>query len=94
MYLQGDLQLVFDALYHMGVIDPVLKMDWAEALDKAPEHQAKIDRIVAVANRHQADLSLLMDQLKIFDEKSLSYLAMEVAREFADFHSRQESLHS
>ena len=29
MLLQGDLQKVFDALYHLGVIDPVLEMDWS-----------------------------------------------------------------
>ena len=28
MFLQGNLQIVFDALYHLGVIDPVLKLDW------------------------------------------------------------------
>jgi hypothetical protein len=28
--------------------------------------------------------------LKKFDQTTLSYLAMEVAREYADFHSRDE----
>lgn len=36
MYLQGNLQAVFDALYHMGVIDPVLEMDWNKALEMVP----------------------------------------------------------
>ena len=92
MYLQGDLQAVFDALYHMGVIDPVLQMDWAKALDEMHEHADDFNRVVAVANTHQEDVGELMSHLKQFDETTLSYLAMEVAREYADYHSR-EALH-
>lgn len=92
MYLQGDLQAVFDALYHMGVIDPVLEMDWGKALDEMHEHEDEFFRVLAVANAHQEDVSELMTCLKEFDETTLSYLAMEVAREYADYHSR-EALH-
>jgi hypothetical protein len=92
MYLQGNLQAVFDALYHMGVIEPVLEMDWGQALDQMPEHADQFFAIVAVANAHQEDVSDLMTHLKEFDEKMLTYLAMEVAREYADYHSR-EALH-
>ena len=28
MFIQGNLQVVFDALYSVGAIDPVLGMDW------------------------------------------------------------------
>ena len=38
MYLQGDLQTVFDALFHMGIIDPVLELDWTEALEELNLH--------------------------------------------------------
>ena len=92
MYIQGDLQIVFDALYHMGVIDPVLEMDWSEALDEMQRDQKKISAIVQVVNESQFDLNALMERLKRFDSQSLNYLAMEVAREFADFHTR-ENLH-
>lgn len=90
MYLQGNLQTVFDALYHLGVIDPVLAMDWGQALDEIGEYTGAIDAIVTVANLHQDDLEILKSELQKFDEKALGYLAMEVAREFADFHARED----
>jgi len=92
MYLQGDLQAVFDALYHMGVIDPVLEMDWSNALSEMTNDVTEFEKIVEVANMFQSDTEALMKQLERFDDQALGYLAMEVAREFADFHSR-ESLH-
>lgn len=92
MYLQGNLQTVFDALYHLGVIDPVLKMDWNKELDEIADHAEHFFQAMDIANTFQGDLDTLLGQLRAFDQKTLSYLAMEVAREFADFHSR-ESLH-
>ena len=89
MYLQGNLQAVFDALYHMGVIDPVLEMDWGKALDQMDEHVEEFFEILTVANAKQGDVSELMTHLQQFDEKTLTYLAMEVAREYADYHSRE-----
>ena len=90
MYLQGNLQAVFDALYHLGVIDPVLEMDWSEAMNQFSVHSTDFDEALLVANTYQTDLEALMKNLERFDDKTLSYLAMEVAREFADFHSRED----
>tara|TARA_B100001248_G_scaffold262728_1_gene261725 strand:- start:1212 stop:1538 length:327 start_codon:yes stop_codon:yes gene_type:complete len=90
--LQGNLQNVFDALYHLGVIDPVLEMDWVKEMEAADLYRDKIDLAIIAANAHQNSVDRLISELKNFDEKTLGYLAMEVAREFADFHSR-ESLH-
>jgi hypothetical protein len=92
MYLQGNLQAVFDALYHMGIIDPVLEKDWAKELDQMSMHAESFFEVLTVANRHQGDVGELMTKLKNFDEQTLTYLAMEVAREYADYHSR-EALH-
>ena len=88
MYLQGNLQAVVDALYHLGVIDPVLKMDWNKELNDLANCADEFFLAMDIANTHQASMEDLMSQLQIFDQKTLSYLAMEVAREFADFHSR------
>lgn len=90
MYIQGNLQVVFDALYQLGVIDPVLEMDWSQALEKLPNHYEEFAQAVRVANSHQKDLSALVNELEKFDEVTLSYLAMEVAREYADFHARED----
>ena len=92
MYLQGNLQAIFDALYHMGVIDPVLEMDWGQALDQMDAHADDFFRVLDVANTCQDDMEELMQNLKKFNQQTLSYLAMEVAREYADYHSR-ETLH-
>lgn len=92
MYLQGNLQAIFDALYHMGVIDPVLEMDWGQALDDMPNYEDEFFQVLNVANSFQDDVQELMANLKKFDQQTLSYLAMEVAREYADYHSR-ETLH-
>jgi len=88
MYLQGNLQAVFDALYNLGVIDPVLEMDWAQALEEMGDHGPVIDEALRIANLYQSDPGKLAQELARFDEKTLGYLAMEVAREFADFHAR------
>lgn len=92
MYLQGNLQAIFDALYHIGVIDPVLEMDWGKALDQMEAHVDDFFQVLNIANSYQDDMEQLMSNLKKFDQKTLSYLAMEVAREYADYHSR-ETLH-
>ena len=90
MYLQGNLQTVFDALYNLGVIDPVLEQDWTTALDEISNHYEDLTWVIESVNLHQGDVSELMRELERFDPTTLSYLAMEVAREFADFHSREE----
>lgn len=90
MYLQGNLQAVFDALYEMGMIEPVLEMDWKDALDEIKQNPAVLEKIMGVVRQYQGDPQALVQALNEFDEQSLSYLAMEVAREFADFHSRNE----
>jgi hypothetical protein len=89
MYLQGNLQKVFDALFHLGVIDPVLEMDWSKELDEMGSHWDEISEVVKVANSYQDDMELLKVELGKFNQKTLGYLAMEVAREFADFHARE-----
>lgn len=92
MLLQGNLQVVFDALYHLGVIDPVLKMDWGRAMEDLRDDPSQLNQVVLVANQFQNDMGLLQAKLESFDNRVLSFLAMEVARELASFHTR-ESLH-
>ena len=89
MYIQGDLQLVFDALYNLGVIDPVLELDWSEALEEIDIYSDDFDRAVRAANESQTCLGEMIKGLEKFDDSTLNYLAMEVAKEFADFHSRE-----
>lgn len=87
MYLQGDLQTMFDALFNLGVIDPVLDMDWNEALIGMAEDFDEYLKLVATVNSCPNDVGLLVERLKQFDEKTLGYLAMEVANEFSNYDS-------
>ena len=88
MHLQGNLQKVFDALYNMGVIDPVLKKDWGKAFDEIPTHRYRLDQAVVIVNSYQNDLEKMVYELAKFEEKILEFLAIEVAREFAEFQTR------
>ena len=90
MLLQGNLQVVFDALYNMGVIDPVLDMDWTTEMEDMSDHYQEFESAVVIANEHQFDEQDLIDHLGRFESKILNFLAMEVAREFADFHAREQ----
>lgn len=92
MYLQGDLQKVFDLLYGLGVIDPVLEKDWGEALQELPAHAEGLDQVIHLINHNQHNEMELLKILEQCDRTTLEYLGMEVAREFADFHTRK-SLH-
>ncbi len=85
MFIQGSLQNVFDALYKMGKIDPALNADWKEAQKKLKSQPEKFNLVVHAVNSSNADLDLLIDKLKEFDDESLVFLAMEVAREYVDF---------
>ncbi len=87
MHLQGDLQKVFDALYHMGVIDPVLKMDWSEEFGKLETQPWVLDPVLDAVNRCGGGYEELMDELKTFDPNALNYLAMLVAKELMYFHT-------
>lgn len=90
MFIQGDLQALFDALYEIGAIDPVLKMDWSQVTDEMSRNQKLMKELVRLVNSCSGDRELLIQKLKFMDEKSVSYLAMEVAREFAEFQDRKE----
>jgi hypothetical protein len=89
MLLQGDLQAVFDALYSMGVIDPILEKDWKN-FDELEHDTRRIEKVVQTVNSCSGDTDKIIGILKKFDTETLEYLAMEVAREFADFYARKD----
>ncbi len=89
MFLQGNLQAVFDALYSLGVIDPVLEKDWKKSFEEFEDHEMKVQQAVASVNSCSGDLDKIVNSLRAFDMKTLEFVAMEVAREFADFYARK-----
>ena len=89
-HLQGDLQAVFDALYELGVIEPVLKMDWRTRLKEIETGSARLAKAVRVVNESR-DARELTIRLSELDQGSLEILAMEVAREYAGFHTNDQT---
>lgn len=92
MLLQGNLQNVFDALYTLGAIDPVLKMDWQKMNKEFDDHMDRVYDSFRTINKYSDDFTILLKEMEKMDSKTLQYLAMEVAREFCEYQDRS-SLH-
>lgn len=90
MFLQGNLQAVFDALFAVGAIDPVLKMDWTAVTEEMGREPQKLKRAFAQVNACSGNYEDLVQTLHGMDNKSISYVAMEVAREFCEFQDRKD----
>lgn len=89
MLLQGDLQAVFEALYQMGAIDPVLKADWKSLHQAALQRHSEVSMVIERLNLCRGNRQQLVDQLHRLDSDLVQCVAMEVAREFADFADRK-----
>lgn len=50
MFIQGNLQEVFDALYTMGIIDPTLKTDWTMAEKEKKVHSSRLREMIQIIN--------------------------------------------
>lgn len=90
MFLQGDLQAVFDALYTVGAIDPVLKMDWEAMTREMEKNPHIVHKACAALNACRGNQTQLVDLLTKMDSKSVQYVALEVAREFCEFQDRKD----
>lgn len=93
LHLQGDLQAVFDTLYDLGIIEPVLARDWKDGLLEIEGRSEEFARVVQIVNSCGQDRGKLREELEKLDQHTLEVLAMEVAREYAGYHTRQSSLH-
>lgn len=92
MYLQGSLQTVFDALFTIGAIDPVLKMDWEKMSVEMKSEPQRLHSACERLNSCGQDMARMIEILKLMDSKSIQFVALEVARELCEFQDRQ-SLH-
>lgn len=90
MFIQGDLQVVFDALYLVGAIDPVLKMDWNQVTEEMAKNPRAVNFALQEINSCRGNRDLLVKKLHGFDSKVRNYIALEVAREFCEFHDRKD----
>ncbi|GIL18244.1 MAG: hypothetical protein BroJett040_19950 [Oligoflexia bacterium] len=90
MFIQGDLQAVFDALYTVGAIDPVLKMDWSRVSDDMAKNQKLVNDAFMQVNSCKGDRKMLIQKLHALEPMAVSFVAVEVAREFAEFTDRKD----
>ena len=90
MFIQGDLQAVFDALYTIGAIDPVLSMDWEAITAEMSKNPKHVHHVCQSVNACRGNKDELITTFNNMDEKSLHYVALEVAREFSEFQDRKE----
>ncbi len=88
MFLQGDLQAVFDALYAIGAIDPVLKMDWEQVTQEMLHNPQQVYRAFDEINACAGNRDMIAQKLGAMDQRSINYVAMEVAREFCEFQDK------
>lgn len=88
-FIQGDLQDVFDALYSLGAIDPVLKEDWKALAFEMAQSPGPFQRAVKELNSVQGNKKEIIKKLASFDRKVMQYIAVEVARELAEFTDRK-----
>ena len=90
MFIQGDLQVVFDALYSVGAIDPVLGMDWEKINGEMHSSPQVVNNLCNRINACAGDKEQLIETFKTLEPKLLNYVALEVAREFCEFQERKE----
>lgn len=89
MFIQGNLQTVFDALYSIGAIDPLLGMDWTKINLEMSKSPHLVGHVCERVNACSGDLGLLVKTLKTLEPKLLNFVALEVAREFCEFQDRK-----
>lgn len=88
MFLQGDLQVVFDALYTIGAIDPVLKMDWKQVSEEMDQFPQRVYQACQQINECGGNHQMIIQKLSTMDSDSVHFVALEVAREFCEFQDR------
>lgn len=89
MFIQGDLQAVFDALYSVGAIDPVLNSDWHQIHHEMIQQPQIYSQAVKAVNECAGDHGRLVEKLMGLDRQTINFIAVEVAREFAEFTDRK-----
>lgn len=89
MFIQGNLQDVFDALYDLGVINPALKASWAKIDSAQKKNPLRFRGAIDQLNKFAKTREGLVEGLRTMDQETLIFLAMEVARELVDFEERK-----
>ena len=91
-FISGDLDRVFTILFEMGKVEPLLNKDWKKLYKKSQTHWSEVSDAIQKLNKltNLRDMRLFLETLR---NEILDSLVVEVARELADYHGRNESLH-
>lgn len=91
-FISGDLDRIFTVLYELGRVEPLLDKDWKtlyrDSQDRWPEVSKAIGRLNVLNN-----LRDIRDYITALPNEIIDALVIEVAREMAQFHERDEILH-
>ena len=91
-FLSGDLDRLFTVLYELGHVEPLLNRDWKKLYVKTqarwPEVSEAIGRLNDLNNFRD-----MRDYIRSLPVDIVDALVIEVAREMAQFHGRNEILH-
>ena len=91
-FISGDLDRVFTVLFEMGKVEPLLNQDWKKLYRKSQDHWSEVSVAIKKLNAltNLRDIRVFLETLP---DEIVDSLVVEVARELADFHGRNESLH-
>lgn len=91
MRLSGNLQLYYDALEELGIIDPLLKIDWAELNSLKMTRFHDFEKLVDKMNRLDSGKEVIKKELICYDSQMIQFFAMEVAKEYAEYHKQKQT---
>jgi hypothetical protein len=91
-FLSGDLDRVFTVLYEMGRVEPLLSKDWKELYKRSQSRWPEVSSAIRKLNvmNNLRDMKSFIAELP---PEIIDALVIEVARELAQFHQRNELLH-
>lgn len=90
--LSGDLDRVFTVLYEMGRVEPLLSKDWQDLYRRTQSRWPEVSRAIQKLNS-MGNLPEMRKFISKLPTEIVDALVIEVARELAQFHQRDEVLH-
>ncbi len=91
MRLSGNLQVYYDALEELGIIDPLLKSDWAELNTLRLIRFTDFEKLVDKMNHLECGKDKIKRELISYDAQMIQFFAMEVAKEYAEYHKEKRT---
>lgn len=91
MKLSGNLQAYYDALDELGIIDPLLQTDWSELDNLRLSRFHDFEKLVDKINQLDSAKDKIKRELISYDAQMIQFFAMEVAKEYAEYHKEKQT---